>query len=151
MKMRAILLGLAILLTLVIANGEPGGPQSTPTNSVAAWRSPVASLKERTQAAAELVPIGTRQIDAERSLGEPTRRVRRHGPVINIGASTNGTGHSWIDHWCDYYDFPSGQYVCVTFDVAANRTNWMLRPAIAVTSGNTNDERASTNVVRSVK
>src|SRR5580658_1588428 len=62
------------------------------------WRSAHASPKQRMRAASHLVPIGTKQIDAERVLGQPIRTTRFHGPVIYAPGYFGPTNVTHVDH-----------------------------------------------------
>ena len=122
--------------------------QTTNTAALSIWRSRESSLQQRLAAALQLVPLGTQQFDAERLLGKPTRYARYHGPLFHLesitnanGTVTNSVGVTSLDDWCDYYDFPGGQFVRVTFDINASSSNWMLRPVTGISCGNTNDDR----------
>ena len=116
------------------------------TNLLARWLSSSSSLEQRMQAASQLVPVGTKQGESERILGPPTRRTRRHGPVAYIGqktnAAVNGTiiaSPEYVDQWRNFYDFSSGDFVCVTFDMLASQEDWKSRPRLDIWAGNTND------------
>ena len=116
-------------------------------SALAIWQSSESTLQQRTDAARRLIPLGTKQIDASRILGASSRRVRRHGPSLTFVTHTNTLEPqqevqtvAYVDEWRCYYDFSTGDYVCVTFDINASATNWKVRPVIRITSGNTNSE-----------
>ena len=98
------------------------------TNLLASWRASSSSLDQRMQAASQLVPVGAKRGESERILGPPTRRTRRHGPVAYIGQKTNTTVNGaiiaspeYVDQWRNFYDFSSGDFICVTFDILASK------------------------------
>ncbi len=112
------------------------------------WRSPDSSLSQRAAAAVQLVPRGTRQCEAQRILGPPTRYAHFRAPAAaepGYASLTNdlrlpdGTLETEAQSvWCDFYEFPGGEYVCVAFDAKAARW-WADRPLIKVWFGRTND------------
>lgn len=113
------------------------------TQNLTVWRSADAPVGERAEAASRLVPTGTEQVEAERVLGEPTRRERRHGPVIYPPGYQGPTNATYSDIWCDVYDFHGGDYVCLSFDIEASRSKWENRPLLRISTGNTNREKVT--------
>ena len=95
------------------------------------------------QAATRLAPAGTKQSEAERLLGEATRRERWHGPSVTVQwgkpdePSTLAGCHN---SWHDIYDFKNGDYIAVSFDIETSPSRWEARPVTCVSSGNTNRE-----------
>jgi hypothetical protein len=102
------------------------------------WRSHSASLRERAEAGLRLVPIGTKQVKAERVLGRPSRREYLHGDII-LRPAYGGPGGRYSAVCRDLYDFTAGDYVCLTFNMAASPVKREERPLVAITTGNTND------------
>ncbi len=131
---------IAITLLAVATLGR-GYAQSTQSTNLQIWRSPDAPVEKRAEAASRLVPSGTKQAEAERVLGEPTRRERFHGPIIYAPGYKGPTNVTSSDIWCDVYDFRGGDYVRVAFDIEASRSKWEDRPLLRISSGNTNRER----------
>jgi hypothetical protein len=112
------------------------------------WRSPDSSLPQKAEAALRVVPKGTKQWEAERILGRPTRCVHfrasagaepAYASLTNDLTLPDGTTAAEAQNvWCDFYDFPGGGYVCFAFDVKASKW-WADRPLIRVWLGQTND------------
>jgi hypothetical protein len=113
-----------------------------------AWRSPDSPLARKAEMALKLVPLSTKQAEAERILGRPTRYGHFRVAVTvepAFAALTNdlnrpkGMTEAEVQNvWCDYYDLPGGGYVCLAFDAKA--TNWWAeRPLIRIWSGYTNN------------
>src|SRR5437762_13725775 len=109
--------------------------QSTQNMNSLVWRSPDAPVEKRAEAASRLVPTGTKQAEAERLLGEPTRRERFHGPIIYAPGYKGPTNVTSSDIWCDVYDFRGGDYVRLAFDIEASRSKWEVRPLLRISSG----------------
>jgi len=112
------------------------------------WRSPDSSLRQRAEAAAQLAPRGATRRGAERILGLPTRCARfrapfaadpAYAPLANDFGLPEGTSEGEAQNlWCDFYDFPGGEYVCFCFD--AKNSKWSVDlPLVRVWFGHTND------------
>lgn len=111
------------------------------------WRSPVSSLQQRAEAAAQLVARGAKRSEAEHVLGQPTRYAHfraapteepayaalTNGPSIPAGFSKTNVQNLWRD----VYDFTGGGYVSLCYDAAAS--NWSTdQPLIRIWFGYTN-------------
>src|SRR5881397_2126161 len=128
---------------LVVATLGCGHAQTTQNTNLQVWRSPDAPVEKRAEAASRLVPTGTKQVEAERVLGEPTRRERVHGPIIYPPGYTGPTNATSSDIWYDVYDVRAGDYVRLSFDIEASRSKWQDRPLLHISSGNTNREKVT--------
>src|SRR5688572_4510407 len=134
------LIAISLLFVATFGRGHAQGTQNT---NLLIWRSPDVPVDKRAEAASRLVPKGTKQAEAERVLGEPTRRERRHGPIIYAPGHKGPTNATYLNIWCDVYDFGGGDYVQVVFDIEASRSKWEDRPLIRISSGNTNREKVT--------
>jgi hypothetical protein len=79
------------------------------------------------QAASRLARVGTKQAEAERLLGEPTRRERWHGPSVTIQWAKSGessTPAGYHNSWHDIYDFENGEHIDVSFDIESSPFKW---------------------------
>lgn len=130
-------IAIALLAVATLGHALAQGNQST---NLQVWRSPDSSVGKRAEAASRLVPVGTKQAEAERILGEPTRRERWHGPIVHPPDYSGPTNATSFNIWCDVYDFRGGDYVRLAFDIEASRLKWEDRPLLRISSGNTNRE-----------
>ena len=97
-------------------------------------------LYEREAVARRLVPIRTKQGQVRRILGEPTRTIRFHGPLLDLNRLAGLERVGDIDEFCDYYDFTHGDYVVLVFDGKTNVEEWSDRPLMNVWSGNKDED-----------
>src|ERR1017187_250148 len=130
-----VFIATALVLVLVIGCSHL---RTTQDADLGVWRSHSASLRERAEAGLRLVPVGTKQVKAERVLGRPSRREYLHGDII-IRPAYGGPGGRYSAVCRDLYDFTAGDYVCLTFNMAEFPVRWEERPLVAITTGNTND------------
>lgn len=133
--MRALV---AISLVVMLVLGCQ--PRRTSDNmDLERWYSSDASLDQRLDAASRLVLEGTKQVEAERILGKPTRRGRFHGPVVYLPGYEGPTNRTHSDVCFDFYDFNDGDYVCLTFDNEVSRSSrFEDSPLLSISTGNTN-------------
>ena len=139
------------LLAISLLAAASLGCHSTETaqrRRLAQWHSEQASPKQRMEAASRLVPIGTKQVNAERILGRPTRTYRFYGPVIYAPGYVGPTNVTYSDDWVDFYDLKDGNYVCLAFDVEASRDSWEDRPLVSVSTGNAKDDQILITTVK---
>ena len=138
-NMRSILTSLFLLATVLGCHS----PQNASEKDLAIWRSSDAALDKRMDAASRLVPAGTKQAEAERLLGEPTRRERWHGPSVLVEWGKPGKPSipsGYHNSWHDIYDFKNGDYIDASFDIEASPSKWEDRPLRCISNGNTNRE-----------
>jgi len=117
------------------------------------WRSSDSALPQKAEAASRIVPRGTKQYEAERILGRPTRYLHFRAPVAaepayasltnDLRLPVGTTEREAQNIWCDFYDFPDGGYVCFAFDAKASKW-WADRPLVRVWFGQTNGARTIT-------
>jgi hypothetical protein len=85
--------------------------------------------------------------EAERVLGQPTRRERWHGPSLlqpnASGTSATGSQVAGAPGYTDedrlVYDFPGGGIIYLRFDVLASESKWQDRPFIGAVCMHTNN------------
>lgn len=137
-KMRSIFASFFVLAMVLGCHS----PHKASENDLATWRSNEATLDERMEAASRIAPVGTKQAEAERLLGEPTRRERWHGPSVNVQWGRPGPSNpaGYHNSWHDIYDFENGEYIDVSFDSEASPSKWEDRPLTGISRGDTNRE-----------
>lgn len=131
---------LALILTIVVGCNSPNDASK---RDLAIWRPPDIALAKRMQAASRLVPVGTKQAEAERLLGQPAHQERWHGPSVTISwgkPSKPSAPAGYHNSWHDLYDFKNGDYIDLTFDIEASPSKWEDRPLMCISGGNTNGE-----------
>ena len=139
MSRKVLKLGLA---TLLVAGCSPISRRDA---QLEVWRAPESSLAQRTQAVASLIPKGASPEAAEKLLGTPTRRARRHGPTLNTkreGAFVSEAQADTLDEWLLEYEFRDGGVVCLHFEIPPSNARLKEWPFVGASSFRTNEIKA---------
>ena len=129
-------LGIYTLWLLVVGCAGPSQDNAL----LQVWQAPSSSLEERAEAISKLIPKGTKMAEAERVLGQPTRRERWHGPSLlqpSSGATSPAGGYTDEDRLI--YDFPGGGVIYLRFDALASDSKSQNRPFVGAVCAHTND------------